>query len=637
MLAVIRKLSKSWLAAVLFGLLIVSFALWGINDVFRAQIGNDVVKAGSRVVTASDFQREYNEARKRQEEANGRPITLEIANANGLDRALLNSLATRESMAEIISRMGIRPADQLLVAQIQKIPAFFDQISGRFDRKTFDQRLAENGLDAERFDQALRDEMASAHFGAAVAAGLRTPRAYGAMAAIYAQESRDLAFFVVTPANVEKPPPATDAQLTAFLKQNAAQLTRPEMRVLTVVRFLPPAGAENAPIDPAELKKLYDFRKDTFSQPEMRTIVQIPAKTPAIAQQIVARLGRGEAPAAVAKAVGVDALTYDQKPRTAIADRRVGEAAFRMASGQVAPVQGELGQAVVKVVSVTPGRVVTMEEARPALEAELRKNAAAEKVYAQSQAYDEAHQGGASLTEAAQKSGAQLTTVGPVTAQGAGMDGQPVAGLVPQILQQAFGLPSGGESDLSEAGQGLFYAVRVERVIPPTLPPLAEVRAQLAQVYETRELYSRMQAKADELAARIRKGETFETVASSAKLGVARLPGLTRQNAEQVPQIPQEILGTALGARPGDVFITRPQQLVVVVGQVTNLKVEPNPLTALVADRSRFDMSMAMFRELSEYAPTTAQEKLKTRVDINKARAAIGMEPLATSTPSTKK
>ena len=70
-----------------------------------------------------------------------------------------------------------------------------------------------------------------------------------------------------------------------------------------------------------------------------------------------------------------------------------------MQAGQVAPVQGDLGVAIVKVVSVTPGRPVTLEEVRPALEAEIRKDAAAEKVYAMTQAYDDAHQGGATLAQ----------------------------------------------------------------------------------------------------------------------------------------------------------------------------------------------------------------------------------------------
>ncbi len=360
--------------------------------------------------------------------------------------------------------MGIIPSDKLIVAEINKIPAFFDQVSGRFDKKAYQQKLGENGLTPAKFEGVMRDEIAQQHVGTGLVAGMRVPRAYTAMGAIYGMESRDIAYFPVEPTSVPQPALPTDAQLTAFMKENSAQLTRPEFRVLTVVRFSPQLVGASLPVDEAELKKRFDFRKDTLSTPETRTIVQIPAKDPAAAQQIGQRLAKGEAPAAVAKSLGVEVLTYDSKPKTAIADRKVADAAFRMLPGQMAPVPGDLGLAVVKVVSVTPGRAVTLDEVRPALEAEIRKDAAAEKVYALTQAYDDAHQGGSTLAESAQKAGVPAVTIGPLTKNGRDQQGQPVQGLTQKLVETAFTLPAGGESEVEDAGGGEYFAVRVEKI-----------------------------------------------------------------------------------------------------------------------------------------------------------------------------
>ena len=147
--------------------------------------------------------------------------------------------------------------------------------------------------------------------------------------------------------------------------------------------------------------------------------MQIPGKDAKTAQAIAARLAKGEDPAAIAKSVGVEAITYADKPKTAIADPKVGVAAFGMAAGAVQVVQGDLGPAVIKVDKITPGHVATIAEVRPMLEAEARKTVAAEKVEALSQKYDDAHAGGASLSESAQKAGVPTLTVGPVSQQGA--------------------------------------------------------------------------------------------------------------------------------------------------------------------------------------------------------------------------
>jgi peptidyl-prolyl cis-trans isomerase D len=441
-------------------------------------------------------------------------------------------------------------------------------------------------------------------------------------------ESRDIAYFPIEPGSVPQPAPPTDAQLTAFMKENAAQLTRPEFRVLTVVRFSPQLVAANLPIDEAELKKRFDFRKDTLSTPETRTIIQIPAKDPAAAQQIGQRLAKGEQPAAIAKSLGVEVLTYDSKPKTAIADKKVAEAAFRMLAGQMAPVPGDLGLAVVKVVSVTPGRAVTLDEVRPALEAEIRKDAAAEKVYALTQAYDDAHQGGSSLAESAQKAGVPAVTIGPLAKNGRDLQGQPVEGLSQKLVETAFNLPAGGESEVEDAGGGEYFAVRVEKVIPPAMPPLAEVKPQLTRVFMMREIAKRMQARADELAARVKKGEALDAVAASAGAKITRVPGLSRQNAAQMQGMSQDILGKTFTSKQGDVFTAENNHFGFVVGKLEAVHSGEGPTLARMAEDMRPQMSVALYRELAETARFAARQKIKVTVDAARARTALGLEPI---------
>ena len=636
MLAAIRAFAKSWVAAVLIGLLIVSFAVFGIRDVFKGQVADAVVTAGSRTLTSADFKREFDAYRQRMEQQAGQPITPQIIDANALDRGLLNALAGREAFAALIDKIGIRPSDALIAGQIQKIPAFFDQVTGRFDKKSYQQKLGENGLTPVKFEAVMRDGLAQEHLGAGVAAGLVTPRAYTALAAIYALEGRDIDYFGVEPQSVPQPTAPTDAQLTSFMTENASHLQRPEFRVLTVVRFSPELVGASLPVDPAELKKRYDFRKDTLSTPQTRTIVQIPAKDPASAVQIAARLAKGEAPAVIAKGIGVEALTYDNKPQSAIADRKVGAAAFAMSAGQIAPVQGDLGVAVVKVVAVTPGHTVTLEEARPALEAEIRKDAAAEKVYALTQAYDDAHQGGANLAQSAAKANVPAITIGAVSREGRNPQGQPVPGLTQKLMETAWALPAGGESEVEDTGSGEFFAVRVEKVIPSAMMTLEEIRPQLTQAWMQRALLQAMQTRATAFAARVSKGESLEAVAASTGVPVAHVVGISRQSASQNPQLSQDMLGRAFAAKPGEVFTAQNSHFGLVVAKLAAVRSGDPAQLAAMAQAARPQMSGAMFRELNETAVVAARQKIKVTLDINRARAVLGLDPLDPKTTSGK-
>jgi peptidyl-prolyl cis-trans isomerase D len=638
MLAAIRDFAKSWPAKILMGLLAISFVTWGVNQAgFTGAVGDHVVKAGDRTISSLEFRREYDNYRNRLQEQTGQTITTEMAQENNLDAVVLNGVATREAFAALLTRVGIRPSDKLLVGEIEKMQGFFDPITGRFDRKTYEQRLDENGLTPEMFEAVMRDEMAAQHWAVAVQNGLVAPRAYGAMAAVFGLESRDLAFFVMPPQSVPRPAMPTDAQLTAFINENKQVLTVPETRVLTVVPFTPQAaeGGVGA-IDPAELQKRYEFRKDTLSQPETRTVVQIPVKDQAAAQAVATRLRAGEDPQAIAKSIGVDAVTFEDRPLTAISDRKVGQAAFKMVAGEVAPVQGDLGLSVVKVVSVTPGREVTLEEARPMLEAEIRKDMVAEKVYEQTQAYEDAHQAGASLAEAAEKAGIPTMTIGPITAEGVDAQGRQLQGLPPKILETAFALTSGGESDIVDLGDGAYFAVRVERVTPAAVPPLEEIRADVTRAWMNREVVRALEAKATELSTRIQKGESLEAVASSAGYTVTRVPGLTRQNAQQRQDLGNEILGRAFSAKTGEVWQARaPTGLA--VGRVEKVGIDPGVQAAQIAEQNRGPLAQVVAREMSEAARNYARTEMKVKMDRARARSALGFEPLEEAPAEKKK
>jgi peptidyl-prolyl cis-trans isomerase D len=219
-------------------------------------------------------------------------------------------------------------------------------------------------------------------------------------------------------------------------------------------------------------------------------------------------------------------------------------------------------------------------------------------------------------------------TIGPVSQQGRDPQGQPVPGLSQKLVETAFQLPAGGESEVVDAGGGEYFAVRAEKVIPPAMPALAEVKPQLARVWTLRETAKRMQARAEELAARVRKGETPEAVAASIGSKVARVTGLDRQSAGQNQTVSRDFLGKTFGSKPGDVFTAENTQFGFVVGKLEGVHAGEGPTLARMTEETRPQMTLTLFRELGEAARTAARQKIKVKADYARARAAIGLEPL---------
>ena len=620
MLAFFRMLSQSKITWIIIGiplvggLLLIGNTRANLSGLFTA---NSVITAGSRTYGPNEFKREFEAYRTRQAQQ-GQTLSVDDMVAQGMDQQMLQAFAKRESLAEELRRDGIAPDDSLIVDEIRKIAAFFDPISGKFDEKTYEQRLSENQLTPEIFQNGLRDEAAGNQLSAGVAAGLKPPLLLSAALSDFEFESHNLSFFSVNPKLLGAPPTPTDAQLTTLMNANAQALTTPETRVFTVVRFSAKALAPTVTADPAEVQKRFDFRKDTLSTPEKRTVVQIPAKSADEASAIAAKLAQGVDPAAAAKASGEQPLTYTDQPKGGIADPKVADAAFALAEGKSSgPIQGQLGLAVVKVLKVTPGHAVTLDEAKPKIEEEIKAENAANKAYDLSQKFEDAHDKGAGIIDAAKAAGVASEPVGPVTAQGQGPDGKPL-GLSPKLLTTGFGLTQGAESDMIQEDKGEYFVVRADKVIAPQPPTLDKVRPKLTQYFQQTEMQKRMAAKLDGLIAQIKKGESLDAAAASVGAKVNQM-AMTRQQAQSNNQIPPEQLEKIFSAKAGDLFASGAAVVKVASVQAPTLQVAGQTIAA-----AQDQLARQIFDEISEESGAYAQTKLKTKVNLALARQAIG-------------
>ena len=625
MLSFFRTMAKSkivWI--VLFvpvgaGLLTIGNVRQDLTGLFTGK--DTVIQAGGRSYSPADFKHEF-EAYRKQAQQQGQQLTADDAVAAGIDQQMLQALAQRESLSAVLTRLGIEPSAQLVFDEgIAKVKAFQDPVTGKFDKKAYVEVLGQNNYTPAQFESEQRDQLAYTQFASAAAAGLKPARLYGALVGDYMFEAHDLSLFALKPETLGKPPTPTDADLQKELKDNAAALTVPETRQLTVVKFSAAALAPTITADPAEVKKRYDFRKDSLSQPEKRSLVQISAKDAAQASDISAKLKAGQDPAAVAKAAGLQApLVYTDAPKSQVADSKVGDAAFALpAAGAVSnPIQGNLGWAVVKVLSVTAPKTVTFDEAKGKIEDEVKGEAAATKAYDLVQKYEMAHDKGSTLPEASKAAGVTPQTFAPATAQGSDEDGKPVDGLTPRILKEAFALSQGGETDVIQDSKGEYFAVRVDKVIPPTLPSMDKLKPRLTQLFMQREMSKRLTDKLNELAARVRKGESLDAVAASVGSQVTHT-SMNRSQAQQNRTIPPQVLLQILTAKAGDVVVAG-----AVVAKIDAVKPPPAGIIASGMTGGQLSLARSIFEEVQQESRAWAKDQIKPKINVALARQAIG-------------
>src|SRR5436190_1541837 len=134
----LRTAGQTWLGktivAVLFGFLIVSFAIWGINDIFRGAQRTVVATVGDVEIPGESFRNAYQSELQQLIRRTRQSITPQQARAFGLDQQVLNRMITEATLDHRTRALGLLVSDQLAARTITEEPSFKGPNGARFSR-----------------------------------------------------------------------------------------------------------------------------------------------------------------------------------------------------------------------------------------------------------------------------------------------------------------------------------------------------------------------------------------------------------------------------------------------------------------------------------------------------------------------
>ncbi len=637
MILQVREFAKTWVAKILLVLVILSFVVVGAqSDLFGAIGSNNVVEAGSRSQSAGEFKMAFDRWKEEIEQQNGgQPIPMDDLVARGGVQSFLEQQEVTRGFAEWAHRAGIRPSHTLITEAVRDNPALFNQVTGKFDSEIYRAKLAEVKLDEKTFETSMHDGFVRNHYGQAILSGVRAPRIMSVMAAVSGLQTRDASWFNITQAMAGAAGVPTEAQLESLLKQIADDVRRPEYRTMSIALFNPKADAIPAPTD-KQIQDRYDVAKASLSQPETRSYILMTAADQAAAGRIVTALRGGQSPSQAASAGNTQPTPVQAQARTAIGDAGLAAAVFSTDAGKVSePVRTGQGWSVVAVTEVIPAQSGSLESVRPAIVAQLQQEARRAETYKMVERFQGERDRGASMEDAARASGATIQKVGPVAADGTNPKKEPQP-IPPQVLATAFALGKGETSDTVDLGQTQYFAIRVDEITPPALPTVDDLRPALVRGWTQTENGRKLDAKADELTARLRNGESIETVAASVGARLVRQNdlGINQQTAESLGQtllrtlFSQPRVGSVFSAPTSDNAGRH-------IGKIEAIRA---PATARVNETVRVieaqgQGSSALQQDIGDSLLQLAASAVGAHGDLARARAALG---LAAEVPVTE-
>lgn len=554
MLQIIRSTAGSWVVKILFVVLIISFAVWGIGDITRGVQG-DIAKVGDEKITPQELDREFKAEINRMRQVLGPDFNETQARQFGLVDSALERLIQRRLLALAADDAGLRIADETVAETARRFPVFQDGF-GRFDVNVMREVLRRNGLTEAEFIEQIRADMAQTDMIGAVTAGAFVPRTLAESLYRFREERRR--FDLVTIPNTAMPdaPAPDEAALAQYQQDNAVRYTAPEYRTVHVALLESAALAKTIEVTEQQIQEYYEAHSSDYVTAERRSLSQIVFPDRAAADAALAAVQNGKTLSDIARAAKLETVALEDVLRADL-PAELAEPVFTAPQGAVsAPVESAFGVHVFTVTGISQGGTRDLAAVKDEVAAKVRQEKALDELYAASTRLEDALASGTPLAEAAQQAGGRVVTLTNIDNEGRDQDGNlPAEGLpaAAAILTNAFSLPAGQTGSVTEAGSDAFYAVQVEKVTPSALRPLADVRGRVLADWQAERKAAAAAELANQVAEKMRAGASAKEAATGVTGAWVQTTDPIRRADNRNAAIPAELLRTMFAARPESV------------------------------------------------------------------------------------
>lgn len=560
MLEALRRGATGWLAKLLLGLLVVSFAVWGVADVFRGYSSSAVGTVGNRKVSEEDYKRALNNRLQLIEMQRGMRLTTEQARTFGITNDVLMGLMREHLLDTHVEALGLGLSDAAVVDLVRRDPQF-KGIDGNFNRAAFDVALRRNGLSEQQYVNGRRSGELREMLGDALQSGIVVSPAMIDILHKHYEEQRTLAYVTLTPDKVDKPAEPTAAKIKEFYDQTKKQHVVPELRAARVLLLTVDTAKKKFTVTDEEIQAEYERTKESLSTPERRHILQLSFASKAEAEAALPKLAAAKSFEEGAQALGWkppkdgQAAEYDLGLLAAkeIIDPKISAAAFALPKDTTSGVvEGTLTVAILRVSEIQPGKVPTLDELKEKISDQLLTAKVRPQIGALHDKVDDERAARQSLKAIADKTGLPLIEIAAMDHTGKAPDGKPVLenaeaqAITRAIFEGAVGI----ERDAVELANGGYAWIDLVSVTPARPKTLEEVSDNLKTVLVENDIRRLLQEKARQLVERVHKGEAFETIASELGLTVQTTKPFKRTDTVEglAPGAIQQAFALAKGA-----------------------------------------------------------------------------------------
>lgn len=545
MLQSIRNNTQSLFAKILVGLIVVVFALWGVDAIVGSFNGpKPAATVNGEDIEELQVQRAV-ELRKRELYSRfGENFDPSLIDDGLLRSAAVEELINRNILSSDAEEQGLSFSDQALDTMILSAPTF--QVDGQFSQEAFDSAIRSLGYTRVSFRNMVREDMMVGQIRGGLSSTSFVTEKEAEQLAKLEQQRRDYAFTTIARSAMEDAIELSDEQIEQYYQDNSQQYRTEEQVKVEYITLSIDDFTNQVELNEEDIKALYDQSISEMEITEERKashiLVVVDDETTEEAaieklSSIKARLESGESFEELAKEFSDDPGSAQQGGDLGFAGKGTyvepfEDALFAMNKGDLSePVVTQFGVHLIKLVDVRTQDIPTYEEMKPRLEQDLRLAEAKTEFVAAGEELANSAFSADTLQEVAKELSLQVVTTELFTRDG----GADQVTSNPQIINRVFDqdfIEEGRPSDLIELSDEQSLVVRVTDHVIPEILPLDEVKDQVVTALTKQLAQQKARDLADELLAHLRNGGDLASFESVSELSWSVIEQAGRTNSD---------------------------------------------------------------------------------------------------------
>jgi peptidyl-prolyl cis-trans isomerase D len=271
MLQNIRKNLQGTVAKVIVAIIVVPFALFGIESLVGGGSVQFVAEVNGQGISAVELQQQINQQKRRLLMQLGDSIDPSMLDDQLLAGPALDFMISKVLLLQAAKDYGLAVSDQRLGEFISEMPVF--QTEGRFSRQLFQRVVSDQGYSPAGFQKALREDLLMTQLRAGLASSEFATSSEVVQIAVIEDEQRDVRYLVLPLDSVREELELADGQIQQWYDDNQTQFTTAETVELEYIELT--LEGFRKPVEEERIRDLFELEQDTFVLPEERRVSHI--------------------------------------------------------------------------------------------------------------------------------------------------------------------------------------------------------------------------------------------------------------------------------------------------------------------------------------------------------------------------